>query len=143
MVFVNLFIYFFFFLLFCFGMSQRIPIWVLVTRLTWARSIQPKLRPVRPGKEDHLKRWTSFFETFPVGPKGAIEFWTEISGNFGGMDRAHCYHPDLDNDTSSVWNFCARSSDVISRGNQWWSREYRLSSQPNFLMEDVLSFGNQ
>ena len=53
-----------------------------------ARSIQPKFRPVRPGKEDHLKRWTRFFETFPVGPNRSIEFWTEISGNFGWMDRA-------------------------------------------------------
>ena len=25
-------------------------------------------------------------------------------------------------DTSSEWNFCASSSDVISRGNQWWHR---------------------
>ena len=54
-----------------------------------ARSIQPKFRPVRPRKEDHLKRWTCFFETFPVGPNRSIEFWTEISGNFGWMDRAH------------------------------------------------------
>ena len=53
-----------------------------------ARSIQPKFRPVRPGKEDHLKRWTCFLETFPVGPNRSIEFWTEISGNFGWMDRA-------------------------------------------------------
>ena len=36
----------------------------------------------------HLKRWTRFFETFPVGPNRSIEFWTEISGNFGWMDRA-------------------------------------------------------
>ena len=61
---------------------------VLKKRRFWARSIQPKFRPVRPGKEDHLKRWTSFFETFPVGPNLSIEFWTEISGNFGWMDRA-------------------------------------------------------
>ena len=53
-----------------------------------ARSIQPKFQPVRPGKEDHLKRWTRFFETFLVGPNRSIEFWTEISGNFGWMDRA-------------------------------------------------------
>lgn len=26
-------------------------------------------------------------------------------------------------DTSSVWNSCARSSDVVSRGNQSWCRE--------------------
>ena len=48
-----------------------------------ARYIQPKFRPVRPGKVVHLKRCTSFFETFPVGPKRSIAFWTEISGNFG------------------------------------------------------------
>ena len=36
----------------------------------------------------HLKRWTRFFETFPVGPNLSIEFWTEICGNFGWMDRA-------------------------------------------------------
>ena len=30
---------------------------------------------------------------------------------------------DLGNDTSSVWNFCARFSDVISRGNQRWRPE--------------------
>ena len=53
-----------------------------------ARSIQPKFRPVRPGKEDHPKRWTRFFETFPVGPNRSIEFWTEITGKFGWMDRA-------------------------------------------------------
>ena len=59
-----------------------------IERFPRARSIQPKFRPVRPGKEDHLKRWTCFFETFPVGPNRSIEFWTEISGNFGWMDRA-------------------------------------------------------
>ena len=29
----------------------------------------------------------SFCETFPVGPNRSIEFWTEISGNSGWMDR--------------------------------------------------------
>ena len=57
-----------------------------------AQSIQPKFQPVRPGKEDHLKKWTRFFEAFPVGPNRSIEFWTEISGNFGWMDRAHGLH---------------------------------------------------
>ena len=48
-----------------------------------ARSIQPKFQPVRPGKLVHLKKWTRFFETFPVGLNRSIEFWTEISRNFG------------------------------------------------------------
>ena len=30
---------------------------------------------------------------------------------------------DLGSDTSSVWNFCACFSDVISRGSQWWCRK--------------------
>ena len=33
-----------------------------------------------------------------------------------------CY-PNLGSDTSSVWSFCARFSDVIWRGNQWWLRQ--------------------
>ena len=39
------------------------------------------------------------------------------AGNF----QKHC--PDLRSYTSSVWNFYARFSDVISRGKQWWCRE--------------------
>ena len=45
--------------------------------------------PVHPRKVVHLERWTSFFETFPVGPNRSFQFWTEISGHFGWMDRAH------------------------------------------------------
>ena len=32
-------------------------------------------------------------------------------------------NPVLGNNASSVWNFCNRFSDVISRGNQCWRRE--------------------
>ena len=39
----------------------------------------------------------------------------------GFSTNEKCY-PDLSCDTSSVWNFCARFLDVISRGNQWWRR---------------------
>ena len=59
-----------------------------VWRYHGARSIQPESQPVRRRKVVHLKRWTRFFETFPVGPNRSIEFWTEISGHFGWMDRA-------------------------------------------------------
>ena len=47
-----------------------------------------KILTVRWGKVVHLKRWTSFFKTFPVGQNRSIEFWSEISGNFGWMDRS-------------------------------------------------------
>ena len=32
-------------------------------------------------------------------------------------------NPDLGSDASSLWNFCTRFSDVISRENQLWRRE--------------------
>ena len=54
-----------------------------------ARSFQPKFQPVRPGKVVPPQTVDPFFETFPFGPNRSIECWTEISGNFGWMDRAH------------------------------------------------------
>ena len=51
--------------------------------ILWALSIQPKFRQVQLGKVVHLKRLTSFYDIFPVGLNRSIEFWTEISGNFG------------------------------------------------------------
>ena len=41
------------------------------------------------------------------------------------------FYPDLGSDTSSVWNFCARFSDVISWGNQWWRHEMLTFTQSN------------
>ena len=55
------------------------------TMKMWARSIQPNFEPVRPGKVVHLKRWSSLFETFPVGPEPL--HWV-LDRNFGWMDRA-------------------------------------------------------
>ena len=42
-------------------------------------------------------------------------------GKFASANQKHC--PGLGSDTSSVWNFRARLSDVISRGKKWWRRE--------------------
>ena len=41
--------------------------------------VNQNLRPIRPGKVVHLKRSTSFIETFPVGPNSD----PLSSGNFG------------------------------------------------------------
>ena len=42
-------------------------------------------------------------------------FWLVIlRGKFASTNQKH--YPGLTNDASSVWNFCRRSSDVISRG---------------------------
>ena len=35
--------------------------------------------------------------------------------------------PDLLSDTSSVWNFCICSSDVILQGNSYWHRQNNVS----------------
>ena len=39
-------------------------------------------------------------------------------GKFASTNQKH--YPDLGKDASSVWNFCTRFSDVISRGNRLW-----------------------
>ena len=47
-----------------------------------------KMQTGPTGKRGPPQKVNHFFETFPVGPNRSIEFWTEISGNFGWMDRA-------------------------------------------------------
>ena len=47
--------------------------------------------------------------------------WLCRVGDLHQTNQKH--YQDLGSNTSSVWNFCARFSDVISRGNQWWRRE--------------------
>ena len=85
----------------------------------WARSIQPKFQPVLV----HFKRWTRFFETFPVGPNRSNEFWTEISWNFGWVDSApwvtdhfktvkRMLAPDW---AKNALCYCAKSTISISR----------------------------
>ena len=46
-------------------------------------------------------------------------FWL-VESNFSRGVTNQKHHPDLGNDTSSVWNFCARFSDAIWRGKNWW-----------------------
>ena len=46
-------------------------------------------------------------------------FWLVVPrGKFATTNQKH--YPDLGSDTSSVWSFCFRSPDVISRENQQW-----------------------
>ena len=44
-----------------------------------------KIQTGPTGKSGPPQKVDQFFETFPVGPNRSIEFWTEISGNFGWM----------------------------------------------------------
>ena len=46
-------------------------------------------------------------------------FWLVVPrGKFATTNQKH--YPDFGSDTSSVWSFCVRSPDVISRENQQW-----------------------
>ena len=50
------------------------------------------------------------------------------------------HYPDLGSDVSSVWNFCARLSDVISWGNQCWRR--REMSAVSYGLSILESYSN-
>ena len=68
------------------------------------------------------KRAQKFHTDDALLPRFVWCFWlAEATFTRGTTNQKH-YHPDLGSDASSVWNFCARFSDVISWGNQWWSR---------------------
>ena len=55
-------------------------------------------------------------------PKSLLYIWL-VEAYFPCGPTNHKHYPHLASGTSSVWNFCFRSSDVISRGNQWCRRE--------------------
>ena len=58
----------------------------------------------------------------PSLPRSGQYFWLVAqSEKFASTNQMH--QPDLGSDSSSVWNFYARLSDVVSRGNQWWLQE--------------------
>ena len=53
--------------------------------------------------------------------RGTSIILVEINLPGGTTNQKH--YRDLGSDTSSVWNLCARFSDVIWRGNQRWRRQ--------------------
>ena len=70
---------------------------------------------------------------------GSASDWSCLVG-FASTNQKH--YPDLASHASSVWNFCAGFSDVISRGNQWCRREmsavfssYSSSKVANFKIK--------
>ena len=45
--------------------------------------------------------------------------WSKNKWGSGSSRGSTTDYPDLGSDMSLVWNFCAHSSDIILRGNQW------------------------
>ena len=66
------------------------------------------------------KRRAQKFHTDDVSlPRSGYCFWLVVPRvKFASTNQKH--YPDLGKDASSVWNFCTRFSDVISRGNRLW-----------------------
>ena len=57
---------------------------------------------MRPEKTTDLSQWTTGFCPKVMSEKG---------------EQKMTFYPELGSDTSSVWNFCADSSDIILRGS--------------------------
>ena len=91
----------------------EIPYWWCVTTQIWpVFSIGSAAREI------------SFNQSKALPRSGQCSLLAVPREKFASTNQKH--YPDLGSQTSSVWNFCARSSDVVSRGNQWWHRESRL-----------------
>ena len=58
------------------------------------------------------------------------------SREFAPTNQKH--YPDLGSDVSSVWNFFARFSDVISRANPWWPRDMSAVSWGHGNVQELL-----
>ena len=56
-----------------------------------------------------------------VVPSRNNDWGIEQAQKIASSNQKH--YIDQGSNTSSVWNFCARFSDVISAGNQWWRHE--------------------
>ena len=73
-----------------------------------------------PEKTADIPRRQHWFPREITSEKRAEKFHTDDASLPRSDWLEICFNqPHLGNDTSSVWNFCTRFSDVISRGNQW------------------------
>jgi len=46
-----------------------------------------------------------------------------MTRHYQDLSSATDWMKQILNQSEALWNFCARFSDVISRGNQWWHCE--------------------
>ena len=63
------------------------------------------------------------YRSSPYWWRFTTQVWAVLLIGWSKFSTNQKHYPDLGSDTSSVWDFYARFSDVISRGNQWWRRE--------------------
>ena len=61
----------------------------------WARSIRPKFRPVRPKKDDHLKRWTRFLKLFRLDRTDPLTFGPKFPKSLVEWIALHSFGPKM------------------------------------------------
>ena len=75
-----------------------------------------------PRERTSEKRAQKFHTDDAILTRSRYCLWLVVpGGKFASANQK--YYPGLGSDTSSVWNFRARLSDVILRGKKWWRRE--------------------
>ena len=87
------------------------------------------------------------FARLLVGNNAFTQIWVVLVIGWSKISHAtnQKHYPDLDSDASSVWNFCSRFSDVISRGKArvvsqndvGWFLRLKLSSICRILLVRV------
>ena len=87
----------------------------LLPHVAWENDRHFATSPVVPAEMTSWERAQKFY-TAATRDSLVMLSWKFTSPN-------QKQNPNLDRDTSSVQNFCSRSSDVISGGKKWWHRE--------------------
>ena len=128
------------------GKNNSLNIWILdnpkiwgthlnrcevVMRWTWQVQavIRMRKQPTLHDATTHfLAKWclrkerrNSILMTHHYPDLGSASDRTEANFPHGMTNPKH--YPVLGSDASSVWNFCARFSDITSSRNQWWCCE--------------------
>ena len=86
--------------------------------LAWENSRHLATLPLVSSQMTSEKRAQKFHTDDASLPKSGWCFWLVVSrGKFDSTNQKH--HSGLGSDVSSVWNICARFSDVVWRGNKW------------------------
>ena len=102
------------------------------------------------GKQPTFRDATMLFPQNDVwGTSAEIPYWWLVTTQIRvvvviGLSKFSTnqkHHPDLGSDASSVWNCCARFSDVISRRNQRGGvPKYQLFSQAVLIYLSIVFF---
>jgi len=106
-----------------FNRDKAFPYYVL-RRVTWEMISWENSRQFRDvtGVSPRNDVWETSAE-IPYWWRVTAQIWAVLLIGWSKFSTNHKHCPDLGSDTSWVRNFCARFSDVISRGDHRWRGE--------------------